>query len=162
MFGAEPGVLTGASPAVQHILNRAMAAYQDTKTAETLLAEAHALNPEQLDVYIALYKFYFYKKRLPEAEDWARMGLARSARQGRFAADWRELTPMSADWARPNSPERVYLYTLKALGFIRLRQLDIAGSEAILAKLQLLDPQDLVGGSVISGLVGRLKEGDDG
>ena len=77
---------------------------------------------------------------------------------GGFTADWKQLFPQSAQWTKADSVERVYLYTMKALGFIRLRLLDLAGSEEILNKLQILDPHDQVGGSVILELAANLKE----
>jgi tetratricopeptide (TPR) repeat protein len=145
-------------PAVNALLQQAVKAYEDTERAETLLRQAQRMNPDQLEVYIALYKFYFYKLRLTEAEVVVREALARAARQGGFDADWRVLGPASAFWSQPDGPERVYLYSLKALGFIRLRLLDFGGGEAILNKLAELDPQDQVGGTVLLELAAGLRE----
>jgi tetratricopeptide (TPR) repeat protein len=145
-------------PEINLRMQQAVAAYEDTDRAEQLLWDAHKLNPEQLEVYIALYKFYFYKKRLAEAEKVAREALAVSARVGKFPADWQMLTRDSADWQQHDGPERVYLYTMKALGFIRLRLDDYQEGEAILNKLQILDPDDQVGGSVLLELASGLRE----
>ncbi len=49
-----------------------------------------------------------------------------------------------------DAPQHFYLFSLKALGFIRLRQQHFDESHAILEKLREIDPQDSVGGSVIA------------
>lgn len=143
---------------VNALLQQAVAARDDAELAEELLWRAQRMNPAQLEVYVALYKFYFYRKRLEEAERAARLALEEAARQGGFAADWAVLDRVSADWSRPGGPERVYLYTLKALGFIRLRLPDFRSGEAILWKLAELDPEDQVGGSVLLDLAEGLRE----
>jgi len=156
----DEGVLFGRQvPAdINVYLQRAVQAYDDTAEAEQLLWAAHRLNPEQLEVYIALYKFYFYKYRLLDAERVCRLALTTCARLGGFAADWRELDISSADWQVSEGPERVYLYSLKALGFIRLRRLDFNEGQQILEKLRELDVQDQVGGSVLLDVAAGMRE----
>ena len=56
-----------------------------------------AAAPEQRKVYFALYKFYFYKYRLDDAE---RVALEISARQGGFSAMRETLTPLSTQWGK--------------------------------------------------------------
>lgn len=143
---------------IDSLLQQAVSAYEDTERAESLLDQAYRLDPDQLEVYIARYKFYFYKLRLEEAEAVAREALQRAADQGGFDPDWARLTSTSANWSAGEGPERIYLYTLKALGFIRLRRMDFAGGEAILDKLAQLDPEDQVGGSVLIQLAEGLRE----
>lgn len=141
--------------AVADCLRNAAAAYADTATAEPLLRQAQALAPDCLTVYFALYKFYFYKRRLQDAEHVARLGLETAARLGGIDADWTRLTPASGmDWQQPDSPQHFYLFSLKALAFIRLRLGERDDSLAILDKLAELDPLDRVGASVIRALAG--------
>jgi tetratricopeptide (TPR) repeat protein len=140
----------GSLPAkTSGLLDQAMSSYADTEQAEALLQQAHREDPEALPVYFSLYKFYFYKGRLADAERAVRQALEAAARQGGFSADHMQLTANSVDWSRHDSPAHFYLFSLKALAFIRLRQRDQAGCEAILKKLKELDKTDTVGGSVI-------------
>jgi hypothetical protein len=140
----------GAAPtAIAALLEQAMQSYAETENAERLLWQAHREAPDALPVYFSLYKFYFYKGNLEQAELAARMALIAAARLGQFNADWRDLRPDSADWADYEAPSHFYLFSLKALAFIRLRRADTEGSSAILAKLEELDPVDSVGASVI-------------
>ena len=141
-------------------LQQAVAAYDDAERAESLLWQAQQLDPNQLEVYVALYKFYFYKNRIDEAEDVVFMALNRSAKLGNFDADWNNLTPLSTVWLSLEAPQRLYLYALKALSFIRLRQADVEGAEGILSKLRELDSTDQVGGSVLQELATAMRESD--
>jgi tetratricopeptide (TPR) repeat protein len=142
---------------INAFLQRAVAAYDDTPLAESLLWQAQNLDPAQLEVYVALYKFYFYKNRINEAEEVVLQSLRQSAELGGFAADWNELTPACTDWYSIANPQRLHLYALKALSFIRLRQSDVAGAEKILSKLRELDPTDQVGGSVLQELASAMR-----
>ena len=138
---------------VRDALERAAASYHDDREAAgRWLQQAAAADPDALAVYFARYKFHFYRNQLAEAEAAAREGLAAAAAQGSFPADWRILTPESAAWSPAAGPERFYLFSLKALAFIRLRRGDTRESLALLAKLAEIDPADQVGAEVIRAL----------
>jgi tetratricopeptide (TPR) repeat protein len=138
--------------AVDSRLREAVKAYADADRAEALLREAHALDPHCLPVYFALYKFYFYRKRLAEAEVAALQGIEAAARQAGFATDWNCLGPQSAAWTDTAGPQHFYLFSLKALAFIRLRLGRPQEAAVLLDKLAELDPQDSVGAAVIRAL----------
>lgn len=140
------------------LLNKAVSVYEDTARAEALLWQAQRMNPGRLEVYVALYTFYFHKCQLEAAENVAWEALERAAEQAGVTPDWARFNPACADWCRPHGPERACLHTLKALGFIRLRRLDFAGGEAILDKLMELDPEDRLGGAVLLDLATVLRE----
>jgi hypothetical protein len=138
------------------LLDEAMSAYADTARAETLLRQAQSEAPDALPVYFSLYKFYFYKGRLEDAERSALLALETAARQGGFPSDFHELKAESADWSRHDGPQHFYLFSLKALAFIRLRRGDKEGCDLILEKLRELDKADTVGSSVIGSIAAGL------
>ena len=150
LFGGE------ASPVITQLLQEAAAAYQQTSRAEAILWSAQAIDPACLPVYFALYKFYFYKFRLADAEKVTLMGLKTAAHQGGFPVEWSHLSPLSVNWRLTDEPQHFYLFTLKALAFIRLRLGKREESLALLDKLQELDPSDSVGSSVIRDLANEL------
>lgn len=138
---------------VRDALERAAASYHDDRDAAgRWLEQAATADPDALAVYFARYKFHFYRNQLAEAEAAAREGLAAAATQGGFPADWRCLTAQSAVWSPAAGPMRFYLFSLKALAFIRLRRGDAEESLALLAKLAEIDPNDQVGAEVIRAL----------
>lgn len=138
---------------VQQLLDEAAAAYSQANRAEAILWSAQAMYPDCLPVYFALYKFYFYKGRLHDAERATRLGLAKASRQAGFASDWHSLTPETSHWTDTRGPQHFYLFSLKALAFICLRLGRRAESRAILSKLAQIDPGDSVGASVIQDLI---------
>lgn len=144
------------SPKISGLLDEAMTAYADTARAEALLKQAQREAPDALPVYFSLYKFYFYKGRLAEAESSARLALATAARQGGFSGDFRELSADTVDWSRHDGPQHFYLFSLKALAFIRLRRGDKPGCDRILEKLAEIDHGDSVGASVIGSIAAAI------
>ena len=147
-----------APPEIEHHLQQAALVYNDTLAAERILLRVLAMDPQCLAVYFALYKFYFYKHQLHDAELIALRGLRMAASQAGFAADWTKLDSTSAPWQRVDGPQHFYLFTLKALAFMRLRQNQPAAAQVLLAKLAELDPADQVGANVIRDLAKGAQE----
>ena len=138
------------TPEIAELLENAMSRYTETDKAEATLVEALRRSPRSLPVHFSLYKFYFYKKRLDDAEKIVQHSLVEAALQGGFDANWETLNKDSTDWG--NMSANFYLFSLKALAFIRLRQGDEAGCLSVLNKLLELDQGDKVGSSVINDI----------
>lgn len=138
-----------APPGIDAHLREAAEVYADTPAAEKILLHALSMDPQCLATHFSLYKFYFYKRLLREAEHVALLGLKAAARQGGFSEDWMQLDATSAAWSRVDGPQHFYLFTLKALAFIRLRLERADEAWQILAKLDEIDPADGTGASVI-------------
>lgn len=143
-------------PQVNRLLQNAVACADDFERARGYLYEARAIDPGQLEVYVALYKFCFYRGRFDEAEQIALDALAQAAADGGFIDDWQQLKPHTLNWKSTDAPVRLYLYSLKALAFIRLRKGDNPGARTAVDTLARLDPEDQVGGSVIMTLAEAL------
>lgn len=145
---------------VNKLLQAAVAASPvDQSRAELLFLQAHALDSHCLQTYFALYKFYFFQKRLSDAERIVIAGLEESARQGGFPSDYRRLARNPQKWDMyANEITLFYLYTLKALAFIKLRLGRAIDAQLVLSHLQLLDPKDLSGASVIMDLAAGATE----
>lgn len=151
--GAGQALLASDLPApVIKLLRDAVEAYRQPNRAEAILWSAQAMYPKCLPIYFALYKFYFHQGRLDEAERATRLALAAAATAGGFDADWHGATPATVNWSDTLSPQHFYLFSLKALAFIRLRRGDRRESLAILQKLAEIDPGDSVGATVIRDL----------
>jgi len=145
---------------VNNLLQAAVASSSvDQSRAENLFIQAQTLDSHCLQTYFALYKFYFFQKRLVDAERIVIAGLEESARQGGFPSDYRRLAKSPQKWdLYANEITLFYLYTLKALAFIKLRQGDDINAQLILSHLQQLDPKDLSGASVIMDLAAGVAE----
>jgi tetratricopeptide (TPR) repeat protein len=126
--------------------------YANASRAEALLLDAHKLDPTCLPVYFALYKFYFYSRRLLDAERIVRAALREAATQAEIDSDWSILNRESANWDDVNGAAHFYLFSLKALAFIRLRLEDYDEADELLNKVAELDHHDGIGASVIDSL----------
>jgi len=145
---------------VNNLLQAAVAASSvDQSQAETLFLQAQALDSHCLQTYFALYKFYFFQKRLVDAERIVLAGLEEAAKQGGFPYDYRQLVGNQKKWnLYANDSTLFYLYTLKALAFIKLRLGFTLDAQLVLSHLQQLDPEDLSGASVIMDLAAGVTE----
>ena len=152
----------GLPVAAEAHLRLAALTYHREEIAELHLREAQSLAPDHAAVLIGLYRFYFYKGRLAEALDVARVCLAKGLRENGLAADWRKVKAGDAvfsDYAA--ALPRFFLFTLKGYAYLNMRLGNIEeGREAIL-KLLELDPSDKVGAKVLLGVLNRMGQSDD-
>lgn len=144
-------------PVADELLARARAAWRDVPTATALLAEALAIAPGCLPLHHARYKFLSSHGQYAPAEAAARSALAEAARQAGLPSDWRTLDPgvdlAAIDWADVQGAAHFYLFTLKALAYLRLRRGDLAEAQTLLDTLARLDPADQVGAAVTRSLL---------
>jgi tetratricopeptide (TPR) repeat protein len=149
----------GIAAGVNAHLQRAATLVSHREDSLQALNDAYQAAPDQLEVLVALFKFHFYQGDTEKAERLVFEALDKASRQGGFNAEWQRLTPESADWSDPRGAGRFYLYSLKALAFIRLRQDELAKAADILETMASLDPDDLVGANVIRDLLEGMSEG---
>jgi uncharacterized protein with von Willebrand factor type A (vWA) domain len=148
----------GIAPEVDADLQRAAHLISHRQASVRALRDAYEKAPDQLETLIALFKLLFYQGETTEAESLVEETLIKAAEQGGFTHDWTHLDGKSAAWTEPRGPGRLYLYSLKALAFIRLRQDDQKSASDILTAMERIDPDDLVGASVIGDLLNGLDE----
>lgn len=147
------------SQEVNAYLQKAAACVSSKCDSLKALTQALKAEPDQLETLVAMYKFLFYRGDIEQAEQVVFQTLIKASLQGKFSNNWKELTPDSTDWSVTTGPARVYLYSLKALAFIRLRQNMTRDAKKILNVMARLDPQDQVGADVIRELLDGL-DGD--
>ncbi|MGZ8165674.1 MAG: hypothetical protein ACXWTL_09410 [Methylobacter sp.] len=127
--------------------------------AELPLLKAYFLAPESLNVLVALNRFYYYQHRLEDALAATCKALAVIRSLVAFPENWRDLQPehITHTPAELLTQVRLYLFTLKAIGFLnmRLEYLDI--SQAIFEKLVGLDSKDRIGAKGLLELVIKRK-----
>ncbi len=153
----------GIDPAANLHLQRAAQVVHRREDSLAALQEAYRAAPDQVETLVALFKLLFYQGETAKAESLVREALAKASAQGGFSGDWRELERTTADWSDPRGSGRLYLYSLKALAFVRLRQDDCESASAILDTIERIDPEDEVGANVIRDLLrGLQEEYDDG
>lgn len=166
---AEPALLADALlgaglPALaEQYLYRAGLAYENDAVAEGYLRNAQALAPDHAAVLIGLYRFYFYKGRLVEALEIAKLCLHKAARENDLPADWRDVAAGDAMFSRyDNMLPRFFLFSLKGYAYLQMRLGNLEEGRAAVMKLLQLDPSDKIGAKVLLGVLDRNGRDDDG
>lgn len=143
---------------LQRLLHEPLNISSDWGRAEQLLLRVVNRMPEQLELKIALYKMYAYAGRFDQSRALIYQVLEQAANRAGFHTDWRHLSVTSAHWENARGAVRLYLYSLKALGFVSLRAGNIPLAHDVLSKLMELDIQDEVGGSVVYDMAESLRQ----
>ena len=153
----------GLPEAAERHLRLAASSYRDDDVSESHLWQAKAAAPDHPAVLIGLYRFYFYKNRLPEALSVARACLEKAAKDNGVALDWHEVRSTDAEFADFGAVlPRFYLFTLKGYAYLNMRLGNIEEGRAAVAKLLDLDPSDKTGAKVLLGVLDRMGRDDDG
>lgn len=150
----------GLPDAAEHALRRASVC-RDDGAAEALLRDAVSLAPDHPASYIGLYRFYFYRHRLEEALAVGQASLALAARLNRLPEDWRDVRSDQADFRGWDPLPRFYLFVLKGCAYLNLRLGRQALGSDMLARLAALDPEDKLGGGVLSAVLERFGKDDE-
>ncbi|MET0065345.1 MAG: hypothetical protein ABW076_03275 [Candidatus Thiodiazotropha sp.] len=153
----------GIASEVEAHLQRAAHLVNNRNASLQALMDAYHEAPDQVETLVAMFKILFYQGETGKAESVVREAMHKAAEQGGFNNDWESLEEETADWDNPRGFGRLYLYSLKALTFIRLRQDRAEEAKGILTAMQRIDPNDQVGADVLRDLLqGVAEEDDDG
>lgn len=151
----DSAVLGGGLPhEVNALISAAGLVRHDRAQAEPLLLKARALAPTHPATLIALYRFHFYGHRLKEAREIAKQSLD----IGRAALGDELL--ITDEQARFDATARFYLFALKGFAYLSLRLGDIETGRQALNELRQLDPQDRVGGGLLTHVLMRAESGE--
>lgn len=123
--------------------------------AELPLLQAYLRAPESLNVLVALNRFYYYQHRLTEALLISEKALAIIRAGLHLPVDWRQLDAgiIAAVPAERLTRFRLYLFTLKSIGFLNMRLDNLVLSRSIFEKLTELDARDRIGAQGLLELV---------
>lgn len=137
------------SAQVEGLLQHAAADYgrDGGAGAELSLLRAYALAPEHLSVLVALYRYYYYQRRLEDALLIAERALALSARELGLAGGWRQLDEnLLRDLSQhAMALTRFLLLALKGAGYLELRLNRASEALERFEKLAALDTQGRLG-----------------
>ncbi|MEY4576879.1 MAG: hypothetical protein RL701_1582 [Pseudomonadota bacterium] len=111
--------------------------------------------PECLPIYYLLYKMHATRREFIEAERAAVLGLAQAGKQSGLPGDALVATraALPAVDFMNNGPARFWLFTLKALAYIRLRSGRREQARVLLDCIHRCDPTQSIGTDVIAALI---------
>jgi tetratricopeptide (TPR) repeat protein len=125
--------------------------------AEFPLLRAYFLAPESLNVLVALNRFYYYQHRLEDALSATYKALAVIRAGIDFPEHWQDLQQRHIDNAPNLTQVRLYLFTLKAVGFLNMRLRRLELSEQIFEKLISLDSKNRIGAQALMDLLKNIQ-----
>ena len=137
------------------ILEGARAARTEPERSEAAVLAALQVAPNDRDVRMGAYKFYFYAGRLAEAAPHAAWCVRDGARALGLPEDWRGLPPGSVDCTGYPKPQRFLVQSLVAYGWCRARSGAIEEGLEALAKAIAIDPSDGFGVKRIAAVIER-------
>lgn len=149
-----------ASESALATLEGARAARTDMAAAETAVIRAVEQAPDDLQVRMGAYKFYFYNHRLAEALPHAGACLRLAARALGVAPDWRVVRAADAGFDTLDKPPRLYLQCLVALGYVQARLGATDEARALLGKVAELDARDRFGAGRLIDIINAGGVGD--
>ncbi|SFC19419.1 hypothetical protein [Tropicimonas isoalkanivorans] len=147
--------------ALDLLARKADAARSDPERTEAALAEALRLAPEDLDVRLGAYRFYFYNHRYEQALVHCEALIGHAARRLNVAIDWRDVGPGDAAFTEVAFAPGLYLQALLAWGYCHLRLGRHAPAREALSHSARLDPTDRFGAAVILGYLNDREMGGE-
>ncbi|WP_178087597.1 hypothetical protein, partial [Methylacidimicrobium cyclopophantes] len=140
----------------EELLRAAGGSFRSHSRAESLLREASQVDPGHISVLIGSYRFAFYSGKLAEARDRALECLAAVAEKAGFPKEWASVSATDREErAREDPLFRLYLFALKAYGYLEIRLGETERGLAALRKLEELDPKGLLRGKDLRRIVER-------
>jgi len=126
--------------------------------AEFPLLRAYFLAPESLNVLVALNRFYYYQHRLEDALLATYKALAVIRASIDFPEDWQDLQQQHIDDTPSQllTQVRLYLFTLKAVGFLNMRLHHLELSQQIFEKLVSVDNKNRIGAQALLDMLENL------
>lgn len=140
------------------LLAGAEGARSDTAASAEVIARALDSAPEDLEVRLAAYRFYFFTHDYAAAVPQAKAVLRLAALRLNLPTDPALVRPGDADFTAHDFAPGLYLQALIGLGYSAARcgQRDLA--RQVLTKAAALDPTDRFGGA---WLLARVEAGED-
>jgi hypothetical protein len=124
--------------------------------AELSLLRAYFLAPDSLNVLVALNRFYYYQHRLEDTLLATHKALNLIRTTIGFPEHWQDLQTQHIENTENLTQVRLYLFTLKAIGFLNMRLHQLDYSRAIFEKLVNLDSKDRIGAKGLLDLLNNL------
>jgi tetratricopeptide (TPR) repeat protein len=121
--------------------------------AAKAIVKALALAPDDLEISLAAYRFYFYSHRYADALPHAEFILAYVARRLNIAGDWHAVGPADAPFDAIETAPGLYLQALTAWGYCMLRLGAGEDGRAALEKAAELDAKGRFGARILLAAV---------
>lgn len=143
---------------VTWLINQAADAYAEGE-AEPYLLRAFSQAPDNLMVLVAMYRFYYYQHRYPDAYEIAQRAISVSGRLFGYEGDWRHMNMnvLAYGMKRSFGMVRFYLLALKGAGYLQLRMGGIDQGIEYFEKVLELDSANRMGAASLLEIANNKK-----
>ncbi|GAB1257696.1 tetratricopeptide repeat protein [Aurantivibrio plasticivorans] len=143
------------SEEVSELIEKAAAAYSEGE-AEPYLQRAFDIDPDNLSVLVALYRFYYYQHRYEDAIDIADHVMSVVAPTIKFPSHWSEIqfAHLARGVMESFTMVRFYLLAVKGAAYLNLRLGNMELGVRMLNKVIELDNKDRLGARVLLQAMG--------
>ena len=150
---SDPEVASRNRTAAMRMLAEARTACSDPETAEKSVLRALQLAPQDTDVRLGAYRFYFYNHRYADALPHAQFMIEHAARRLNIPVDWRAVRPGDSDFTLLERTPGLYLQALIAWGYCHVRLGNLPQGREALARAAAIDPGDRFGAGPLLALI---------
>jgi tetratricopeptide (TPR) repeat protein len=133
---------------VKGLLKLAADKWDNTAEAEKYINEALAKSPDNIDVLVTAYRFFFYKNKFSQVLEVADKVTNIVKDIENFPDNWEQLKPILIE--RQNDPQiRLYLNAYAASGFVLARLGQLEKAKEVAARVKEVDVKKEFGASTI-------------
>lgn len=147
-------------PEIKQLLLLASKNWENTGSAEKYIRKALSQAPDNLDVLVSAYRFFFYKHQPAAALSIAEQVILTIARQEKFPSTWVELKPILGDRAT-EPPIRLYLNAYAAKGLILAQLGKLEEAKIISQRVKEIDDTRQFCSTTVFEVITRSPDEDD-
>ena len=135
--------------------------WEDEQASEAHIKHALAIAPDHLAVHYGAYKFYYYRRRLKEALPHVEAWVVEAIKRNHFPSNWRDVKSEHADFNNFDGEPRVFLFSLRAYGWLLARLRRVEEGRAALRKVAELDLKDRMGALRLLAILDQPQDEDE-
>jgi tetratricopeptide (TPR) repeat protein len=144
---------------IKKLLILAAQTWENTAESEKYMQAALAKNAEHTDVYVAAYRFFYYKNNYSLALQTTTQLLAKIREIEKLPDDWEQLKPILV--SRQQDPKiRLYLNAYAASGLVLAKLGQIDSAKEISARVKEIDEKNDFGAGILWDILTRPIEED--
>ncbi len=142
---------------IKQLLMLAAQTWENTSESENYMQQALAKAGEHTDVFIAAYRFFYYKNNYLLALQTTIQLLAKIKEAENFPHDWEQLKPILV--SRREEPKiRLYLNTYAASGLVLAKLGEIQQAKEISTQVKEIDDKNDFGAGILLDILTRPAE----
>jgi tetratricopeptide (TPR) repeat protein len=148
------------SPEIKQLLLSASKNWDNTDESERYIHQALAESGDDLTVWIAAYRYFFYKNNLPMALQVVRTVVDRLKESEQLPQDWEQIKSIVIK-KKEDESIRLFLSAYAAMGLVLARLGDTDSAKEIASRIKEIDDKNEFGGSTVWNILHQPPDEDE-